>query len=182
MAEPDSEPSVGRFARVGWKWFAGGVATIGAVIAIVFELFPSARPSDPCAVESATFGDVAPTQHVTRGSYFALQNATTKGIPASRLRQPGVLIEFRVNTQGYVHKSLTVSTRVLTATDAPVANGTLNDPLQMRLTPSKCQGDGTKKVVWSEIPARKGSYRIQLILSAPNDPQVDEHTIDVRAP
>lgn len=160
------------FLERWWKVLSGGVVTLGAATALFFAFFPGAKPAGPCATQGAQITNLVSTQRVTRRSYFALKHTPTKGISAARLDQPGVLVRFDIHTQGYVHIPLAIASQVLTANAKPLTGPELDNPLQMTVTPQKCDGDEGTEEIWSPLPKQRGSYRVQILLLEPNGDQL----------
>jgi hypothetical protein len=157
-----------------WLVLGGGIAVIATVVGLVFTFFPDLKPKPKtdCPALGGTLSHVQPTGDYTRGEYLALEKASTANMTTTRLDQAGELISFDFATQGYLGKTLTIETRVLTAGGAPVAGPELDIPLAMTIVPRACT-DGGQRDVWSVLPPAAGSYRVELRLLDPNGQALD---------
>jgi hypothetical protein len=166
------------------RWLVGGgIAAIAALVGLVFVLFPNAKPkaTTECSALGGKLSNVQATGSFTRGAYLErAQPGSSAGLPAARREQRGELITFDFTTQGYVKKTLDVSTRVVTAGRAPVAGPELDIPIALTIVPQSCE-DGGQREVWSALPSGPGRYRVEVRLLDPNGQALDaDETAPVR--
>ncbi len=152
-----------------WLVAGGGIAAIVAIVGLVFDLFPGIKPkaATECSALGAELSDVQATGRFTRRAYLERENGSTANLTSARLGERGVLITFDFGTQGYLHQSLKVGTRVVTADRAPVSGPELDIPLALTVVPQSCTDSGHREV-WSALPDAAGRYRVELRLLDPS--------------
>lgn len=166
-------------ARVVIGAIVGAILTTFAILGGVFDLFPGLKPDEPCPREhEATVTDVTLDQSVTRGEALILQQASTQGVPAARLAQPGKLVSFDIRARGFDRDPLQVFTWVLREAGGPAADPELRNQLAHTFTPAGCN-DALHLQVWSPTPRLGGAYRIELRLLAPDRTIVETARTDL---
>jgi hypothetical protein len=143
---------------------------VGAVLAVVFLLLPQLKPTPPCQGQErrGTLSDVVVDKSVTYGGYLTLIRESTDDLSPERLRQVGQLISVRIEAVGYKGKRLPIRWTTLSATGEPVSEPQLKDQLAFEVEPEECS-DAGRRSVWSQNPARPGTYKVELTLFDDDD-------------
>lgn len=157
-------------------WIAAVPVVLGAVataVGLTFDLFPSIRPDEPCeGAKGGELSDVTVDESVSREAYYEVTGASTNGVPADRLDDPGKLIHFDFRAEGFRHELLPVRTFVLTAGGEPARGPELTNQLAMELEPEECLDRG-RRTVWARTPERSGRYLVEVRLLDPDDELLD---------
>jgi hypothetical protein len=148
-----------------WVKIAGETATaLGALLALAFLLFPGWKPQDCRGDTRGEFTKIELDRSVTRGAALDIDNASKDGVPQERLKQPGKLVTFTLDTNNFKGQALTLRTWVLSESGEPVPDPTLRSFLATTITPTDCE-DRVVDRIWSPLPQKRGTYKILLDLT-----------------
>jgi hypothetical protein len=190
MNDPGGRKTLREAARLlvtSWKAVvavAGGLVVISGLVGLVFHppwaggssggnSATNTNASAVCpGVSEGRISNVTADQRVRLSSYWQLNPGARASVSKQRLKALGQVVHFRVDIRGYRGKKLTVWWWTLTANGAPVAEPTLQRQLAFALTPNDCTTGGTRDV-WTQLPNRKGRYKVEIQLLDPQGEQLD---------
>ena len=146
--EPVKRPLPVRIAQ----WVSSSVAFVGALLGVVFVLFPALKPEGEAPVRNATLSDLT-YEKLSWGSYLDRESVDATQFPDSMLRRRGVLVGFDATIEGYKKRDLPLRWQLVDARSGVQ----LDESKDYRLE-SLSAKDGGHPAVWVPLPSRRSGH------------------------
>lgn len=96
------------------RWTTGIIGFVGALLGVVFVLFPALQPEPPAATKGAELSDPA-REELSWGQYLDRKDLDRAPYDAPALRRRGIFVEFDFAIEGYKGKSLPLRWQLIDA-------------------------------------------------------------------